>query len=161
MNQRWEPSSGGAPIDFWIDVEPQRDTVRLIPAGELDIATVGQLQRELDDLIEAGFGQIVIDLRGVEFIDSTGLHALVEAHERAKDEGWQLAIVPGRHVVQQLFEITGMIEQLPFTPSTNGARNSDPRHAQLPHRPYAVELAAPARIPPLADPALHTDSSPR
>jgi anti-sigma B factor antagonist len=127
MNQRWEQSPDGAPIDFWIDVEPQRDTVRLIPAGELDIATVGQLQSELDDLIEAGLGQIVIDLRGVEFIDSTGLHLLVEAHERANHEAWQLAIVPGRHDVQQLFEITGTIEQLPFTPNANGA---DPRDAQ-------------------------------
>jgi anti-sigma B factor antagonist len=160
MNKGWEPSAGGAPIDFWIDVEPQSDTVQLIPAGELDIATVGQLQRELDDLIEAGFGQIVIDLRGVEFIDSTGLHALVEAHERAKDEGWQLALVPGRHAVQQLFEITGTIEQLPFTHSSNGAGSYDPRNAQLPHRPYGVELAAAARSRPFADPTLHTDPSP-
>jgi anti-sigma B factor antagonist len=157
MNKLWEPSAGGAPIEFWIDVEPQRDTVKLIPAGELDISTVGELQRELDDLIEAGFGRIVIDLRGVEFIDSTGLHAVLEAHERANHEGWQLALVPGRHAVQQLFEITGTTEQLPFTPSTNGAGNSDARNSPLPRRSYDIELAAQARSRPLADPTLHAD----
>ena len=117
IQQTDSPVDIAAPIEFSIDVEPQSDTVKVIPAGELDIATVGDLQSELDDLIEAGFGRIVIDLRGVDFIDSTGLHLLVSAHERAKNEDWQLAIIPGRHAVQQVFEITGTIEDLPFMPS--------------------------------------------
>ena len=37
--------------------------MKIIPAGELDIATVGQLQSELGELIEAGFERVVIDLR--------------------------------------------------------------------------------------------------
>lgn len=132
MNKRWEPFPGAAPVDFWIDVEPQLDTVRLIPVGELDIATVGELRSELDALIEAGFDRIVIDLRRVEFMDSTGLHALLEACERADHLGWELAIVPGKPVVQQIFEITGTIEELPFTPCTNGAGNSNSRSSHSP-----------------------------
>lgn len=65
----------------------------------------------------------------------------------AKDEDWQIAIVHGRHAVQQIFEITGTIEPLPFTTSTNGARNSDPHNLQLPHRPYDIELAPPGAEP--------------
>jgi anti-sigma B factor antagonist len=131
MNERWVPSTRGAPIDFWIDLEPHCDTVKLIPAGELDVAAVGQLQSELDDLIEAGFVQIVIDLRRVEFIDSTGVLALLSAHERAEREHWQLAIVPGRRAVHRLFEITGAIDQVPFAPATT---DSGSPASQLPHR---------------------------
>jgi len=148
MNERLKPSPSSAPIGFWIDVEPRRDTVKLIPTGELDIATVRQLKSELDDLIEAGFGRIVIDLRRVMFIDSTGLHALVSVHDRAKHEGWQFSIVPGPHAVQRLFEITGTIEKLPFTPATT---NSSCLASQLPHRPVGVDPGPGARIRLLAD----------
>ncbi len=175
MNEHWEPSPGGTPIDFWIDVEPQRDAVKLIPAGELDIATVGQLQSELDDLIEAGFARVVIDLCGVEFIDSTGLHLLVSAHERARARSGSSAIVSGRHAVQQLFEITGTIEQLnsrppltaPATPTvatrnsrTDRMTSSSPPErgaGPLPIRPYTqthsdgnADLAGPTPRYPIA-----------
>jgi hypothetical protein len=87
-------------------------------------------------------------------VGSTRLHLLVSAHERASREDWQLAIVHGRHAVQQIFEITGTIEQLPFTPSTNGAGNPDPRNSQLPHRPNDIELTSRVLSRPLADPPL-------
>ncbi len=125
MSAGREPALGGTPIDFSIDVGPRRDTVKIIPAGELDIATVGQLQSELGELIEAGFERVVIDLRCVEFIDSTALHALFTAHERAQDEDWQLAIVPGRYAVHRIFEIAGAVEQLPFTSGTSFGSNFD------------------------------------
>jgi hypothetical protein len=88
-------------------------------------------------------------------------HALLEACERADHEDWQLSIVPGRHAVQQVFEITGTIEQLPFTPSTNGAGDSDPRDSQLPRRPYDVALASRAQSRHHASPALHTNPGAR
>lgn len=74
MTERSGPSPGGAPIDFWIDVEPQLDTEKLIPGDELDIATVRPLQIELDGLIEARFSRIVIDLCRLQFIDYTVVH---------------------------------------------------------------------------------------
>jgi anti-anti-sigma factor len=152
MNERWEPSPGGGPIDFSIDVGPQLDTAELIPGGELDIATVRQLQTELDDLIEAGFSRIVIDLRRVEFIDFTAVHALVTACRRAERERWQLAIVPGRHAVHRLFEITGAAEQLPFTPATT---NSGFSVSRLLHRPDGFELALGAPSERLGEQHLH------
>lgn len=110
---------------FSIEVKRERETAELIPAGEVDLATVGQLQRELETLIEAGFPRIVVDLREVGFLDSSGLHALIFAYAGAQEDGWQLAIIPGPRVVQRLFEITGVIDRLPFVAVDGGASKLD------------------------------------
>ncbi|MGZ4247481.1 MAG: STAS domain-containing protein [Solirubrobacteraceae bacterium] len=89
--------------------------MQIAPRGELDLVTVGRLQRELGQLIDAGFARIVIDLRDLEFMDSTGLHALITAHGRAKQENWELTLIPGPRQVQHIFAITGTIDLLPFT----------------------------------------------
>ena len=108
------PHAASVPAGFSIEVRTQQKTIELRLAGELDVATVGQLQTELEMVIDARVPRIVIDLRRVEFIDSTGLHALLFAHSRAKHEGCQLAIIPGRPAVQRLFELAGTIDRLPF-----------------------------------------------
>jgi anti-sigma B factor antagonist len=114
-----------APSGFSVEVKRERETAELIPAGEVDLATIGQLQSELETLIKAGFARVVIDLRGVEFLDSTGLHALLDANARAGQDGWQLAIIPGPRAVQRIFEITGVTDRLPFVGVDGGARSSE------------------------------------
>ncbi len=118
------------PVGFSIDVEPQRDTVQIAPRGELDLGTVEQLQRQLGELIEAGFERLVIDLRGVEFLDSTALHALFDLHAKAQRDGWVLAIIPGAPSVQRVFEITGTSDHLPFVDKTITTRSR--RSQQIP-----------------------------
>jgi anti-sigma B factor antagonist len=108
-----------APMPFQIAVEAQRDTVTIAPRGELDLATIGQLQRELGRWIDAPPARIVIDLRGVEFLDSTGLHALLNAHAQAQQDNWELTLIPGPRAVQRIFEITCTIDRLPFA-AANG-----------------------------------------
>ena len=110
-----------APTSFSLHVKRERETAELIPTGEIDLATIGQLQSELKTLIEANFARIVIDLRGVEFLDSTALHALLCANTRAEQDGWQLAIIPGPRAVQRVFEITRAIDHLPFVAVDGGA----------------------------------------
>ena len=56
----------------------------------------------------------MIDLRGVEFLDSTGLHALLTAHAQAQQDNWEQTIIPGPRTVQRSFEITCTIDRLPF-----------------------------------------------
>ena len=67
---------------FRVDVEPARESVRVAPVGELDIATVDKLQAEVARLLETGFEKIVLDLRGVRFLDSTGLRLVLELDAR-------------------------------------------------------------------------------
>ena len=109
------------PMPFSIAVEAERGAVTLAPRGELDIFTIDQLQRALERLVDAPTARIVIDLRGLEFLDSTGLHLLVSTHAQAQQDNWDLTIVPGPRAVHRIFEITRTIDQLPFAANGHAA----------------------------------------
>jgi len=74
--------------------------------GEIDMYSVAQLDQQMDALLERGFNRVVLDLRGVTFIDSTGLHAILEANAASDRAGVEFAIVQGPPPVQRLFELT-------------------------------------------------------
>ena len=99
---------------FRIDVEPSRDSVRVAPVGELDLATVDKLRAEVDRLRESGFTNLVLDLRGVRFLDSTGLRLVLELDAAATADGQELKIIRGAAVVQRIFEVTQVSERLKF-----------------------------------------------
>jgi anti-sigma B factor antagonist len=104
----------GQDSSFSLDVEPRRDAVVVRPAGELDLATVEQLRTELRGLTDVGFERIVLDMRELTFIDSSGLHLVLETAHRARMGRFQLALIAGPPAVQRVFEITGVTEALPF-----------------------------------------------
>jgi anti-sigma B factor antagonist len=87
--------------------------VTLRPTGELDIATAGRLERALLDDRAPG-DRVVLDLAELEFIDSTGLRAIVRGAEAARRDGWELRLRPGPPAVQRVFEIAGVLGALPF-----------------------------------------------
>lgn len=80
--------------------------------GELDLATSPELEAQLRKVWDSGNEQLVIDLRELEFMDSTGLSIIVMAHQRLSDEGRQLSIVRGSQQVQRLLDLTGVSERL-------------------------------------------------
>jgi len=80
--------------------------------GELDIATAPKLEDEVRRLEAAGCRLIVIDLRGLEFMDSSGLRALLAADTRARDRGARLVIVRGDDRIQRVLRITRLDERL-------------------------------------------------
>ena len=79
--------------------------VRLV--GELDLAEVGTLQAEFDRLCANGLSALTVDLSGLDFLDSTGLHALLRLRGRCERQQLSLQLVPGPPSVQRLFRITG------------------------------------------------------
>ncbi len=79
--------------------------------GELDLAGVAALEQELAGTPE---GAVVLDLRGVEFMDSTGLRAIVVAALEAERAGGSLALVAGPEPVMRVFDMTRMRERLTF-----------------------------------------------
>jgi anti-sigma B factor antagonist len=99
---------------FRIDVEPARDFVRVAPVGELDIATVEKLRAEVGRLRESGFTNLVLDLRGVRFLDSTGLRLVLELDAAAREAGQELEIIRGSAVVQRIFDVTQVSDRLNF-----------------------------------------------
>jgi anti-sigma B factor antagonist len=86
--------------------------VRLALAGELDIASAGQVERELERVEQDPPGVVVLDLRGLTFMDSTGLRIVVAADARAREQGRRLVVVRGPEAVHRIFRMTRLDERL-------------------------------------------------
>jgi anti-anti-sigma factor len=86
----------------------------LVLAGELDLATVPELDTMTERACADGAGELVLDLRELVFIDSTGLRAILRALQHCEAHRCQLFLTPGPPAVQRLFELTGLLERLPF-----------------------------------------------
>jgi anti-anti-sigma factor len=90
------------------------DTVMRLD-GELDMSGTFLLEPKLDELAAENVdGDVLFDLRGVTFIDSTGLAALVGAHERLRDAGVPTRFVRGSDDVQRVFSVAGFDGVLDF-----------------------------------------------
>jgi anti-sigma B factor antagonist len=102
------------------DASDAGTTIRL--SGELDISTAGELERVLGELeLPGGPDRIVMDLRGLRFMDSTGLRLLVTADLRLRREGRELALVPGPEPVHRVFRLALLEDRLTFVDaSSNG-----------------------------------------
>jgi len=74
--------------------------------GELDVSTAPKVEHALRQLEENGASVIVIDLRGLTFLDSSGLRLILEADGRARREDRRLLVVPGPPEVQRVFRVT-------------------------------------------------------
>ncbi len=80
--------------------------------GELDLASAPILESEIESSDLAGAAMVVLDLRELRFIDSTGLRVLLAAHERSTERGQEFALTPGSEQVQRLLSITRVSEHL-------------------------------------------------
>lgn len=86
----------------------------LILSGELDMSARFRAEQQLDVLLAEPPEHLVVDLRDVTFIDSTGLGLILDTHERARREGVPLSIRRGTDEVQRVFELAGVADVLPF-----------------------------------------------
>jgi anti-sigma B factor antagonist len=98
-----------------IDVTSAPKAQTIVLTGEADLLGAPKIEAALKDASAGEPGLIVIDLRNLTFIDSSGLQALLTGHAHCRARGHELRIVPGPENVQRLFELTGMNEALPFT----------------------------------------------
>ena len=94
--------------DFRVDVHPEREVVRVAPIGELDLATADMLDAQLRELYDAGFQHLVLDLRGLTFIDSSGVALLIAEDHRARETGRTFSIVRGQPPIQRVLKISGI-----------------------------------------------------
>ena len=100
-----------------LDFETTRNgTIAVVrPTGELDISGASVVESELDRLAdEPGLATVILDLRGLEFMDSSGLRLVVVADMRAREAGRRFALIRGDETVHRVFEITRMSERLDF-----------------------------------------------
>lgn len=81
-------------------------------SGEVDIATAELLDDELQSEVLATEGDVRVDSSGLDFIDSSGLHALVRAHQRLEPEGRRLVVQDPSDFVRRVIEINGLADIL-------------------------------------------------
>ena len=82
--------------------------------GELDLASAKALEDEFIRIEATSVSRIVLDLRELEFIDSTGLAVIMRAHERAKNDGHVLRVLRPNGQVGRVFELCHLDEVLAF-----------------------------------------------
>jgi anti-sigma B factor antagonist len=109
------PPPGSAPLAVAVQ---RRDGVAIVqPRGDLDLATVDHLRTALNGI--DGAGRLVLDLRGLTFIDSTGLHLLVTLHHRAQRDELELSVIAPTGAPNRAIELCGLDKTLPFAPASD------------------------------------------
>jgi anti-sigma B factor antagonist len=102
------------PEPFRCEVRPARDAVLVCPIGELDLATAPVVEAELHKVRDAGFTEIVLDLRGLTFLDSTGLRLLVSWTRESQRDGWRFAAIPAPDDVQRVVDMACLGDVVAF-----------------------------------------------
>jgi stage II sporulation protein AA (anti-sigma F factor antagonist) len=102
----------GLGSDFDVVIHRRKGRLLVRPVGELDIATVGRLRAAVAE--RAGGEDLIVDLSGLGFLDTSGVQLMVELYRGAEEDGWLLTIVRGGPAVQRVFEIAGLETILPF-----------------------------------------------
>ena len=95
-----------------IDVRRDTDRVVVVLDGELDMATAPRLQSAIDEAALAPTASVVLDLRELQFIDSTGLRVILAALQASRERGQEFAVTRGSAQVERLLSITGVAEHL-------------------------------------------------
>ncbi len=84
----------------------------LAVSGELDLRTSPELEQRLAAAFDSGAELVILDLRLIEFMDSTGLRVLLGAHQRAHESGRRFALVRGADQVERVLTLTGVRDLL-------------------------------------------------
>ena len=98
--------------DFTVEERREGDAAILSVSGELDLRTSPELEERLGAAFDAGTELVILDLRQIEFMDSTGLRVLLGAHQRAHESGKRFALVRGADQVERVLTLTGVRDLL-------------------------------------------------
>jgi anti-anti-sigma factor len=110
------PAPGGLSISSAIE----DGVASIVLHGELDLATAPELEHTIASIEEHAPSRLVIDLRDLQFIDSTGLRLLLQADARWRKRGAQIVLRPGEDAVQRVFDVTGARDVLRFEDAAGG-----------------------------------------
>ena len=88
--------------------------MRVVPGGELDLSNAAALQAQLDELRVAGFAHVMLDLRELTFMDSSGVRLIFREDRRARSAGRRFSLIAGNPQVQRVLSVCGLQERLDF-----------------------------------------------
>jgi anti-sigma B factor antagonist len=105
------------PRAFSVRTEQQGTAAVVVPTGELDIATAPALEQALERAFESDAARVVLDLRELEFIDSSGLRSLLIARRKADAVRAHFTLVAGDRALERTLEIAGVHKIFDWTPA--------------------------------------------
>jgi anti-sigma B factor antagonist len=96
-------------VELGLEVDDSRPPFTVLAVkGEIDVYSAPRLRERLVELVSEGHRRIVVDLEGVDFLDSTGLGVLVGGLKRLRTHGGDLSLVCTQPRILKVFEITGL-----------------------------------------------------
>ncbi len=107
-----------------VEVSRQGTTSTIALAGECDLAQQERFRQAIREVLVGHPECVILDLSRLSFIDSTGIHVVIELSQAAGRDGPRLIIYPGPSPVQRVFELCGLTSELPFAPNGNARRTS-------------------------------------
>jgi anti-sigma B factor antagonist len=108
-------------MDLGFDVDHRGGYAVLAVRGEVDVYTAPRLRERLIELVSQGSHQVVVDLEGVDFLDSTGLGVLVGGLKRLRSHDGNMILVCTQPRILKVFEITGLTKVFSIHDSVESA----------------------------------------
>lgn len=101
-------------MDLTLSTRTEAGRTVVAVGGEIDVYTAPKLREQLVDLVAGGSHHLIIDLEGVEFLDSTGLGVLVGGLKRVRAHDGSLQLVCTQDRILKIFRITGLTKVFPI-----------------------------------------------
>ena len=135
--------SGG---EVELSVVTRREGTRIVISvtGEIDVYTAPTLRERLNELVADGEYHLVVDMAGVDFLDSTGLGVLVGGLKRARSHDGTLRLVCDQEKILKVFRITGLTKVFPIYASLADALADDAEPPAAGSSPDSESLRGPA-----------------
>jgi len=105
------------PVQFEVSAYERSANTVIAVNGELDILTAPRFSALVDELVRRRASDIIVDLTGTRFIDSAGLHILLNAERRMARRSRSLAVICPAGPVRRVFELSRLVEPLHVTAS--------------------------------------------
>ncbi len=108
-------------MDLSLDNRTKGERMVVDVGGEIDVYTAPKLRERLVELINSGHYHLIVNLEGVDFLDSTGLGVLVGALKRVRAHEGSLLLVCTQERLLKIFRITGLAKVFPIYDSVEAA----------------------------------------
>lgn len=109
-------------MELGLQVDESRSPYTVLSVkGEVDVYSAPRLREKLVELVSDGHRQIVADLEGVDFLDSTGLGVLVGAMKRLRVANGTFGLVCSKEPLLKIFRITALDQVFPIYPTIEAA----------------------------------------